>query len=194
MLGVQKQAMKPIFTIHAGEYLVGSKIEELFPNLRVWVPARDSGIDLLVTNEHCQKAVSLQVKFSKDYLGKGVREVISKGIKSGGWWTFRRDRIVQSSADYWVLVLYQFQHRLYDFVIVPPAELLQKYDSLGRGKGIIQSYVWVTQAKPERCWETRGLNKGDQDRIAAGAYSNRVRDLAKYLNNWKPIERLSKDT
>jgi hypothetical protein len=35
--------MKPIFTVHAGEHLVGSKIEENYPNLRVWVPSKDRG-------------------------------------------------------------------------------------------------------------------------------------------------------
>ena len=59
--------MQPIFTIHAGEYLVGSYIEDKFKKYRVWVPSKDIGIDLLVTNSKNSKAVSLQVKFSKDY-------------------------------------------------------------------------------------------------------------------------------
>jgi len=42
--------MRPIFTIYAGEYLVGSYIEKAYKNLRVWLPSRDVGVDLLVTN------------------------------------------------------------------------------------------------------------------------------------------------
>lgn len=117
--------MKPIFSIHAGEYLVGSAVEELFPGLRVWVPTRDSGIDLLVTTQKNDKAVALQVKFSKDFLGRDARGLVSTGIKSGGWWTIHHDRLARSEADYWVLVLYQFQQRSYDFVVVPPAHLLK---------------------------------------------------------------------
>jgi len=58
--------MQQMFTIHAGEYLIGSYIEENFKNYNVWVPSKDTGIDLLVTNSKNNKAVSLQVKYSKD--------------------------------------------------------------------------------------------------------------------------------
>jgi hypothetical protein len=184
--------MKPIFTIHAGEYLVGSEIEENYPNLRVWVPSKDTGIDLLITSADSQKSISLQVKFSKDFLGKSVKDVISKGIKSGGWWTFKKEKIEMSSADYWVLVLYQFQHRAYDFVFIKPSKLLSIYDALQRGKGTIQSFIWVTSNKPAMCWETRGLNKPDKEEIATGTYTNKQRNLTSYLNSWGPIENLAK--
>ncbi|MCK5022994.1 MAG: hypothetical protein KAS04_02370, partial [Candidatus Aenigmarchaeota archaeon] len=178
----------------AYEYLVGSEIEEKHPNLSVWVPSKDTGIDLLITSTDFKKPISLQVKFSKDFLGKSVRDVISKGVKSGGWWTFKREKIETSPADYWVLVLYQFQHRAYDFIIIKPSKLLSIYDALKRGKGTIQSYVWVTSNKSAICWETRGLNKLDQEKIAIGAYRNRLRNLTPYLNDWKAIEKLDKNT
>ena len=184
--------MKPIFTVHAGEYLVGSEIEENYPNLRVWIPSKDTGIDLLVTSADHKISISLQVKFSKDFLGKSVKPEISKGVKAGGWWTFKREKIETSPADYWVLVLYQFQHRSYDFVVIKPSKLLSIYDALERGKGMIQSYVWVTNNKPAMCWETRGLNKLDQENIALGAYKNPQRNLTPYLNDWKAIEKLDK--
>lgn len=178
--------MKPIFTVHAGEYLVGSEIEEQFPDLRVWVPSKDTGIDLLVTTAECRNPVSVQVKFSKDFLGKSVRETISRGIESGGWWTFNRTKIEHSPADYWILVLYQFQHRKYDFVIISPSELLKLYDQLDRPDSI-QSYVWVTNAAHQMCWETRGLNRTEQDSVAAGDYQCDIRNLTSNLNNWEPI-------
>jgi len=70
--------MKPIFSLHAGEYLVGTHIEENCKNLHVWLPSKDTGIDLLVTDQTNSKTVSLQVKFSKEelYLGNGEREVL----------------------------------------------------------------------------------------------------------------------
>ncbi len=48
--------MQSLFTIHAGEYLVGLHIEQHLrdPNgdkVNVWVPFKDTGIDLPVTNK-----------------------------------------------------------------------------------------------------------------------------------------------
>jgi hypothetical protein len=60
--------MKPLFSVHAGEYLVGSHIEHRFRKVNVWVPAKDTGIDLLVTDRSNRRSASLQVKFSKDFL------------------------------------------------------------------------------------------------------------------------------
>lgn len=46
--------MRPLFTIHAGEYVVGEFIENNLGDLNVWIPAKDTGIDLLVTNKENQ--------------------------------------------------------------------------------------------------------------------------------------------
>jgi hypothetical protein len=42
--------MKPMFTIHSGEYLVGAHIERRFKRVNVWVPSRDTGVDLLLSD------------------------------------------------------------------------------------------------------------------------------------------------
>jgi len=39
--------MKSLFTIHAGEYLVASHIEQHYKRVNVWIPSRDTGVDLL---------------------------------------------------------------------------------------------------------------------------------------------------
>src|SRR4249920_2150514 len=59
--------IRPLFTVHAGEFLVGELIEQTFPSLNVWVPAKDTGVDLLVTDVGARNAISLQVKLSRDY-------------------------------------------------------------------------------------------------------------------------------
>ena len=189
--------MKPIFTIHAGEYLVASYLEEKFKALEIWLPTTDTGIDLLVTNpnlgsKNSIRAVSLQVKFSKDFLGdkgggKNAASSINSKIKSGGWWTFKDDKIEKSQAELWVLVLYRFSHRDYDFVIIEPSKLLERYKKLGHTSGTIQSYVWVTENR--HCWETRGLGKAEQEAIAANVFKNPVRDLSHFLNNWQPLKK-----
>ena len=182
--------MKPLFTIHAGEYLVGSHIEEVYKNLRVWLPSRDTGVDLLVTNQQLKRAVSLQVKFSKDFLGSkgaGLSANVATRIKSGGWWTFHYDKISNSPADLWVLVLYRFSHHDFDFVVIEPRRLLELYRKLGRASGTIQSYIWVTEEG--QCWETRDLRKTEQDATAIGGFRNPVRNLSGFLNNWRSLQR-----
>ena len=57
--------MKPLFTVHAGEYLVGSYIEENFKNLNVWVPSKDTGIDLLVTDSENKYSAHYRSNFQK---------------------------------------------------------------------------------------------------------------------------------
>ena len=180
--------MKPIFTIHAGEYLVGSHIEKTYKEARVWLPSNDTGVDLLVTNQKLTRATSLQVKFSKDFLGNkgGKNTSIETRIKAGGWWTFNYDKIQTSPADLWVLVLYRFSHRDFDFVIVEPSQLLDRYKKIGHTSAIIQSYVWVTESG--KCWETRGLGKAEQESIAIETFKDPVRDLSDFLNNWQPLK------
>ena len=188
--------MKPIFTIHAGEYLVASHLEEKFKGLQIWLPSSDTGIDLLVTNpkfnaQNSVRAASLQVKFSKDFLGnkgggKNSASSINSKIKSGGWWTFKYEKIEKSQADLWVLVLYRFSHRDYDFVIIEPSNLLERYRKLGNTSGTIQSYVWVTENC--QCWETRGLGKTGQEAIATNVFKDPIRDFSQFLNNWQPLE------
>lgn len=42
--------MRPLFTLHAGEYLVGSYVEQKYPDLQIWVPATYTGVDLWSPN------------------------------------------------------------------------------------------------------------------------------------------------
>ena len=47
--------MKPIFTIHAGEYLVAAEIEKTLKEVTVWLPSKDTGIDLLLAYKSNKK-------------------------------------------------------------------------------------------------------------------------------------------
>lgn len=177
--------MRPIFTIHAGEYLVATEIEQSFPRLRVWIPSKDIGIDMLITDAQQNKIASLQIKFSKDYLATDKRSVVTSEVESGGWWTLKREKIRESPADLWVMVLYQFHTRRFDFVVIPPRDLLSRYDAIGATSKTIQSYIWVTKHPKHRsCWETRGLKNHDLQRVCGGTYQNSGRDLTQYLNAW----------
>jgi hypothetical protein len=179
--------MKPIFTIHAGEYLVGSYIENTFKNCNVWVPSKDSGIDLLVTDKKNKKTISLQVKFSRDFLVSHMEEYFQRGLRSCSWWTLNRDKISKSPADFWIFVLHTFNQRNMHYVIIEPKELLKKMTKIHGNNKTIQSYLWVTSKN--KCFETRGLKKEEQILIANHRYKSITRDFTKYLNCWSPLKR-----
>jgi len=180
--------MKPLFTVHAGEYLVGAYIERTYPRWNVWVPSKDTGTDLLVTDAGNRKAVSLQVKFSKDFNPTHGSPLDQNHLLAAGWWTHDLDKIKKSKADFWIFALPSFVEKQTSFIILPPSELLGRFRNIFRGtpKNRIHSYLHVTNKK--RCWECRGLAKADQERIAFGRFSNDERDFTMFLNAWKQIE------
>jgi hypothetical protein len=182
--------MKPLFTVHGGEYLVGSHIEERFKRVNVWIPSRDTGVDLLVSDNKSRRTVSLQVKFSKDFLVTHMKPNFQKSLRACGWWTINKGKLQASPADFWVFVLLGFDRRSKDYVIVPPKELLRRLESIHGSPKTIQSYLWVTLG--ENCWETRGLKIEDQLLVAESRYRGRpTRNFTKWLNNWTPVERLN---
>jgi hypothetical protein len=181
--------MRPLFTIHGGEYLVGSHIEQHFKNVNVWLPSRDTGVDLLVTNRRARNGLSLQVKFSKDFLVTHMGAEFQRQLRTCGWWAINRQKLRDSPADFWIFVLHGFGRRTIDFVVVPRSELWRKLQSIHGSKKIIQSYLWVTERN--RCWETRGLSLEHQLQIANGGFREKQRDFSKWLNNWTPVAKLN---
>lgn len=188
--------MKPLFTIHAGEFLVDDAIERKFPKVNVWVPAKDTGVDLLVSDAGNERAISLQVKLSRDYLeGRDFAthmkdEIFHTGLRALGWWTPTRQQIKKSPAKYWVFVLAGFVNKTTDFIIIEPRELLTRLDGIHQGRpDKFQCYFCVTNGK--RCWDTRGLKRSDVRLVAEATFTDEARDFTTYLNNWTPIEALT---
>ena len=159
--------------------------------MNVWVPTKDTGVDLLVSDQKNKKAVSLQVKFSRDFLATQMAAVFQEPLRSCGWWTLNRQKLGASAADYWVFVLVGFARRSTDFIIIKPAELLRRLDTIHQGgPKMFQCYFWVT-AK-HGCWEARGLSHPDQLLIAQGGYKSAERDFSRFLNDWEPIAALNR--
>jgi hypothetical protein len=180
--------MRPLFTVHAGEYLVGSFIEEHFKNLNVWIPSKDTGIDLLVTNAKNSRAVSLQVKFSKDFNPTHRTLLLQSKLSAAGWWTHQEKKIKDSKADFWVFALPSFTEHQTHFIIIPPEILLRRLRTIhDKNKKSLHSYLWVT--KSSQCWEARGLNNADQEMLVFDRLRNRIRDFTQFLNNWSVIEK-----
>ncbi|MFY9583900.1 MAG: hypothetical protein WAR21_05345 [Candidatus Acidiferrales bacterium] len=184
--------MKLMFSVHAGEYLTGSHIEKRFRNVHLWVPAKDTGIDLLVSDRANRQTVSLQVKLSKDYLVTDMQRrgpEFQQKLRACGWWTPNKEKLSRSPADYWVLVLLGFANMSVDYVVIPPKELARRLPDIHpeqREQKIWQVYVWVT--KTGGCWETRHLSKSDEFRVIRDEFTDPHRDFREYLNVWGRVE------
>jgi len=184
-----------MFTIHAGEFIVGDYIEHTFQNVSVWVPTKDTGVDLLLSGKN-KEILSLQVKFSRDFLLTHMKSLsqtpLRAQLRTCGWFTLNREKILESRADYWIFVLVGLKNRSTDFVIIKPAELLKRLDAIHPDKKrICQTYLWVTENL--KCWETRGLNLKDQLLVAQGKFEHKERGFSEYFghNGWKPIKKLN---
>ncbi|MGB3870376.1 MAG: hypothetical protein WA937_13055 [Flavobacteriales bacterium] len=182
--------MRPIFTIHAGEYLVASEIEKSLKGVTVWLPSKDTGIDLLLTDKANKKAVSVQVKFSKDFNVTHAQEQFRPNIKGTGWWTLNKDKIKNSRADYWIFILYSLVDRTHDLIIIKPKELLSMFYKLNRSGDRLQCYLTVTQNG--KAFETRDLTKKDRELLCKDKYVNSDRSMTKYLNDWSRITKALK--
>jgi len=183
-----EENMKPIFTIHAGEYLVGTYIEKHYKECELWIPSKDTGIDFLITNKKDRrKNVSIQVKFSKDFLPE-MNPIFHEKLSACGWWTLNPDKILSSSADFWIIAPYSFSNKNIEFIIIEPEELYKRLVAIhGSGKKSLTTYLWVS--KTDKCIETRGLKKNDVDMLIDDFnIDNEYRDFSEYLNNWDKIE------
>jgi len=180
--------MKPLFTVHAGEYLTGCFIEQRFPTCRVWVPSKDTGIDLLVTDHKCARSVPLQVKFSKDFMPTHIGDFYKHKLKVCTWFQFTAEAIESSQAAYWVLVLQSHAFAKALFLVIPPAKLLRKIAKHHGEKKKYDLYFWVNSH--DRCWETRGLIEADRRKTVDDTLAIPSRHFTEYLDNWTPIEKI----
>ena len=179
--------MKPLFTIHGGEYLFGNELEARFPELRIWIPSKDDGIDFLLTNREHQKPLTIQIKYSRDFNWSHGNIILKPHTKSAAWYSLNREKIENSKADYWVLVNYDGFKRSADYIFIKPTELLAKFDALNRKAKRIECYVMVTENM--KCYETRNLRKPDYPLLLSGALDKTQRNLTHHLERWDIIEK-----
>ena len=182
--------MRPLFTIHAGEYLAGLHVQKTL-KLNAWIPAKDTGIDLLVTDSDNRRAVSLQVKYGKDFLPEEKKAELRRNLRCVSWFALNWAKLNASRADFWVFVLQGFNTNEPDFVVVPTAKLQRRMTNIhGSGSGKLHSYLCSTEA--HQCWETRDLEQRSDDmmQIVKGTYKCPDRDFTEYLNEngWAAVE------
>lgn len=188
--------MRPLFTVHAGEFIVGEFIERTFPTLNVWIPSKDTGVDLLVTDNKMKSSpVSLQVKLSRDYKAPEASDEFDHNLIAFGWLTLSHEKIEKSPADYWVFVLVSHERKMKpQFIIIPPAELLKRLETI-HGKSKKYHFYPLVMKSPSAeneiiALEGRGLQKADRKSLASGKLELGNRDLSIYLANWHPLKNI----
>jgi len=184
--------MRPIFTIHAGEFLFGEKIEKDFRSVDLWIPAKDKGVDFLITSRSANSAVKVQVKMSKNYAIGEANSNFERALAVGGWFNFTHAALKNSPADYWSLILVSHERKRDPlFINVRPSVLLEHLVKIHGNKTTYTLYPWVL--KDGRCIEGRSLNsKANKERIANSTISLEERDLTAFLGNWDMINNLTK--
>ena len=184
-------SLRPLFTVHAGEFLVGEHIERTFRSLNVWIPAKDTGVDLLVTDVGARNSVSLQVKLSRDYRLPEARDAFELSLVAAGWLALSHEKIEKSSAEWWVIVLVSHERKMKpQFIVIRPAELLRRFVRIHGKAKRYNFYPWVT--KSGLCLDGRGLRKQERARLAGDSLDLGPRDLSPFLNNWSCLHHLSK--
>jgi hypothetical protein len=179
--------MRPLFTIHAGEYLTALHIEKHYRRARVWVPSQDTGLDLLISDRRHRRTLALQVKYSKDFLPHMGLE-FRRHLRARGWWTLDRDKLRRSDADLWVFVLPGFAAPTVDYLLIPPRDLARRLQAVhGLAKRL---HIYLTVSKSRHCFETRGVGRDDLRRIVRDEYRHPRRDLTPWLNNWERVAAL----
>lgn len=177
--------MKPLFTIHEGEFLVGDHINRrLGKQFDVWVPTRDTGVDLLVTSKKRQgKSVGLQVKFSR---GFNIRAEMAEHLVATSWFALDPAKIRNSQADLWAFVILTLRHKEH-FVVIPTQELRKRIPPTTGSKWNL--YLWVLNDKS--CYQVRDLGREETLNILHNGVRDRQRDFSEWLENWTLLDKFT---
>jgi hypothetical protein len=187
-----RKFMKPLFTIHIGEYLLGEKFQTEFKDSELWIPTKDTGIDFLMSKKNnTKKNISIQVKYSKDFLLEHSSEC-QKICSAYGWWTLNTKKIIESTADIWALVLYCFEKKKIYIMMIEPKKLLMHLEKLN---GKIQKHqLYLTVLKDGKKCFSNPLKKEEIESIVQKDYSvfSKERNFSDYLEYKNIITKLLK--
>jgi hypothetical protein len=174
--------LKPLFTIHEGEFLVGDHIIRKFGNkYEVWIPAKDNGVDLLVTpTSGPGKPVTLQVKFSRGFNPKSIP---AEKLLGWGWYTLNPAKIKSSKADVWVFVILTLQHNPY-FILIPTAALKKR---IPRNSARIW-HLYLAAFSNRKCYDMRGVARSNIKEILDSGPADPRRDFTAFLENWDVLD------
>lgn len=177
--------MRPLFTIHAGEFLVGEYISRaLKGKFDVWLPVQDTGVDLLLTPSVPRTKVrplTLQVKFSRSFPAK----IQQPEFLARGWFTLQPTKILKSRADVWIFVVLTMRHDPH-FILVPLNELKRR---IPRPIPRIW-HMYLTIYRGSRAFDTRGLRSQEILACPLRGVKDLRRDYTACLENWSLLTNL----
>ena len=178
--------MKPLFTIHEGEFLVGDLISRRFASTyEVWVPVKDTGVDLLVTAKSVRrKPVKIQVKFSRGYYPK---QLSFDELLAWGWYTLNPTKIRKSAADLWIFAILTLRHEPY-FIVVPTGDLKKR---VPRGRHKVW-HLYLAVLPKEKCYDMRGVPGTERLAVIHDGVQDPRMDYSQYLENWALLDRAGK--
>lgn len=181
--------MKPLFTVHAGEFVFGDYVEKNFKSLKLWIPTKDTGIDFLVTDYATKLTVSIQVKMSRDYRPFMADNEFDSNLTAAGWLVLSHSSLETSSASIWSIILYSHERKSKPvFIIIPPRQLLQKLVFTHGKRKNYHLYPWLFA--DGRCIEGRGMAKRDKEAFIEKRYDIGARDLSAFYNNWNFLSQI----
>lgn len=152
------------------------------PDFNVWLPVRDTGIDLLVTNAHNSKSVSLQIKLSRDFRHPTQPEF-------AGWFKSPWKKLEGSRADLWILVIQPLRPKQTHYIIIEPKVLQLRLEKIHKKRA---THFDISVNSKKECFEVRGLPKRDLILIEAGEYKDpdpSERNFTEYLNAWRNLRK-----
>ena len=167
--------MKAHYAITVGEFLVGEELQKR--KFEVWIPAKDTGVDLLATMG--SKILRLQVKESRVW--------IDRNRSHTRWtsWTMLKSadlgRAADKGVDFFVFVIHALDEsglrpKFTDprYVLIPPLELDERVATYRPGTD--DRSVYWTVDDHDRLWEARG----EMRNYAQSA----EREFTEFLENW----------
>ena len=151
----------------------------------MWVPAKDTGVDLLVTSKVRRRpAVGLQVKFSRSFR---IREEMARHLIATSWFTLDPQKIRKSRADLWVFAILTLKHEEH-FVVIPVSELRKRIPP-GSGKKW-NLYLWVFN--DGTCYQVRGLSNEERLTAMHEGVRDRRLDFTEWLERWDLLDKYTK--
>jgi hypothetical protein len=151
----------------------------------VWLPSKDSGIDLLLTDGECSRAVSLQVKFSRSWEWEEPAFGAIKIISS--FFTVQRRKVETSPAQYWVFVLNPFHSKHSRFLVITKKELLEEHiKKYPGGQNACRLYFSLVGESETKCWDLRCSVAEKKEALRSRTIAP-YRDYSRFLDNWSQM-------
>ena len=155
------RAYKNFWSLNTDEAVVTGILRDyMTKNIEVFMPinAQMKDVDLILMNIKSKKAVTIQVKGSRAFEPQNSEVSLYKD-GSAGWFYFKQDVVLKSTADYFIFLIYVIEERkktgrkiITPHTLTIPTqelnELCKKYKKIGKGERY-NFFFWINPVKNE---------------------------------------------